>query len=82
MAVVIQARYRVLGLGAEAVGEGFGAPGAGEEVAEGVVFEVGDGGAVGGGISAYAEVFADVAVAVVGRGEGTGGRSSGGVGGH
>jgi len=37
-----------LGLGAEAVGEGFCAPGAGQEVAEGVVFEVGGGGAVEG----------------------------------
>jgi len=68
-------------LGAEAVIEGFRAP-TRQEVAEGVVFEVGDGGAVGGGIGAYAEVFADVAVAVVGRGEGGGGCGVEGVGDH
>ena len=51
--------------GAEAVGEEVGGVGVDDGVTEGVVFEVGGGGAGGG------EVFADVAVAVVGGGMGS-----------
>jgi hypothetical protein len=50
----------VSGFGAEAVGEEVGGVGVDDGVAEGVVFEVGGEGAGGG------EVFADVAVAVIG----------------
>jgi hypothetical protein len=50
----------VSGFGAKAVGEEVGGVRIDHGVAEGVVFEVGGGGAGGG------EVFADVTVAVVG----------------
>ena len=58
--VVVEAGFGVSGCGAEAVGELIAAVCITDGVTEGVVFEVGGDGAGGG------EVFADVAVAVVG----------------
>jgi hypothetical protein len=59
--VIVESGFRIQRLGAEAVGEEVAGVGVDDGVSERVVFEVGGDSAVGG------EVFAHVAVAVVGR---------------